>query len=62
MSWRRFSYTELKQATNDFSDTALLGEGAFGKVYVATLEDGSRVAVKQLKSRNKVWGADSGPY
>lgn len=53
-SWRRFTYSELKQATGGFAPSALLGEGAYGKVYVATLANGSQVAVKQLKSGNKV--------
>ncbi|GAQ80440.1 Protein kinase superfamily protein containing beta_helix [Klebsormidium nitens] len=55
-SWRRFTYSELKEATGGFAPSALLGEGAYGKVYVATLANGSQVAVKQLKSGNQVPG------
>ncbi|RDY01892.1 putative LRR receptor-like serine/threonine-protein kinase, partial [Mucuna pruriens] len=43
-----FSYSELKNATNDFSLENKLGEGGFGPVYKGTLNDGRVIAVKQL--------------
>ncbi|KAJ0234535.1 Protein kinase domain-containing protein [Hirschfeldia incana] len=46
-SW--FSYDELAQVTNGFSQKNLLGEGGFGCVYKGVLADGREVAVKQLK-------------
>ncbi|XP_073130925.1 proline-rich receptor-like protein kinase PERK8 [Henckelia pumila] len=46
-SW--FTYEELDEATNGFSDQNLLGEGGFGSVYKGRLADGREVAVKQLK-------------
>ncbi|GKU97517.1 hypothetical protein SLEP1_g10660 [Rubroshorea leprosula] len=46
-SW--FTYNELVQATNRFSEQNLLGEGGFGCVYKGGLTDGREVAVKQLK-------------
>lgn len=46
-SW--FSFDELAQVTNGFSQKNLLGEGGFGCVYKGVLADGREVAVKQLK-------------
>ncbi|KAL4575530.1 hypothetical protein LXL04_022377 [Taraxacum kok-saghyz] len=43
----RFSYEELKTATQNFSKK--LGEGGFGSVFQGTLEDGSQIAVKCLQ-------------
>ncbi|XVE77437.1 hypothetical protein DITRI_Ditri13aG0062600 [Diplodiscus trichospermus] len=46
-SW--FTYEELVQATDGFSEHNLLGEGGFGCVYKGILTDGREVAIKQLK-------------
>ncbi|KAL6604871.1 hypothetical protein ACP70R_042815 [Stipagrostis hirtigluma subsp. patula] len=43
----RFTYRELQDATNNFSNK--LGQGGFGSVYLGTLPDGSRIAVKKLE-------------
>ncbi|XP_071729200.1 G-type lectin S-receptor-like serine/threonine-protein kinase SD2-5 [Rutidosis leptorrhynchoides] len=43
----RFSYAELKTATENFSKK--LGQGGFGSVFEGTLEDGSKIAVKCLE-------------
>ncbi|KAH1232867.1 putative LRR receptor-like serine/threonine-protein kinase [Glycine max] len=43
-----FSYSELKNATNDFNIGNKLGEGGFGPVHKGTLDDGRVIAVKQL--------------
>jgi hypothetical protein len=53
-SGRRFTYDEISDATNNFSREALLGSGAFGKVYLATMADGGQLAVKHLKDGAKV--------
>ncbi|XP_076905027.1 G-type lectin S-receptor-like serine/threonine-protein kinase SD2-5 [Bidens hawaiensis] len=48
----RFTYEELKTATEDFNKK--LGEGGFGEVYEGTLEDGSKIAVKCLEGLGHV--------
>ncbi|XP_038701749.1 probable LRR receptor-like serine/threonine-protein kinase At3g47570 [Tripterygium wilfordii] len=42
------AYHELRRATNNFSDTNLLGIGSYGSVYMGTISDGTVVAVKVL--------------
>ncbi|XP_021283750.1 inactive protein kinase SELMODRAFT_444075-like isoform X2 [Herrania umbratica] len=46
---RRFSYEELEEATDGFSELNFLAEGGFGVVYRGVLRDGQVVAVKLLK-------------
>ncbi|KAL2538622.1 putative LRR receptor-like serine/threonine-protein kinase [Forsythia ovata] len=46
VAWRRISYQELREATNDFSETNILGSGSFCSGYEGTLSDGLNVAVK----------------
>ncbi|XP_057444780.1 LEAF RUST 10 DISEASE-RESISTANCE LOCUS RECEPTOR-LIKE PROTEIN KINASE-like 1.2 [Lotus japonicus] len=53
-----FSYEELQQATNNFDQARELGEGSFGTVYYANLQDGREVAVKRLYERN-YWPVES---
>ncbi|GAB4848818.1 hypothetical protein Ancab_003612 [Ancistrocladus abbreviatus] len=52
---RRFTYTELASATNNFSKDRKLGDGGFGGVYRGHLVDlGKAIAVKEsLGSQNK---------
>ncbi|XP_044501327.1 proline-rich receptor-like protein kinase PERK8 isoform X1 [Mangifera indica] len=44
---RPFAIEELSQATKNFSDKNLIGEGKFGEVYKGLLQDGMLVAIKK---------------
>lgn len=46
---KQFSYQELEEATDTFSDVNFLAEGGFGVVHRGVLRDSQVVAVKQLK-------------
>ncbi|KAK6138524.1 hypothetical protein DH2020_027727 [Rehmannia glutinosa] len=49
-STRFLTYEELKEATNNFELTSVLGEGGFGRVFKGVLSDGTAVAIKRLSS------------
>lgn len=42
------SLEELKEKTDNFGSKSLIGEGSYGRVYYASLNDGKAVAVKKL--------------
>ncbi|XP_058095520.1 G-type lectin S-receptor-like serine/threonine-protein kinase SD2-5 [Magnolia sinica] len=44
---QRFSYEDLRVATDDFREK--LGEGGFGSVFKGILEDGTNIAAKQME-------------
>ncbi|XP_057480309.1 receptor-like serine/threonine-protein kinase NCRK isoform X2 [Actinidia eriantha] len=47
----RFSYPELEDATNKFSNSNLIGVGGSSHVYHGHLRDGRAVAIKRLKTQ-----------
>ncbi|KAI3896955.1 hypothetical protein MKX03_026714 [Papaver bracteatum] len=47
-TYRLFTAEELKEATNNFDQSAFLGEGSIGKLYKGKLENGNYVAVRCL--------------
>ncbi|KAK7815452.1 inactive protein kinase [Quercus suber] len=49
---RHFSYKELEEATDGFSDINFLAEGGFSTVHRGMLRDGQAVVVKRLKFGN----------
>ncbi|XP_038976369.1 protein NSP-INTERACTING KINASE 3-like isoform X2 [Phoenix dactylifera] len=53
---KRYSFKELRVATNNFSAKNILGKGGYGIVYKGCLRDGTIVAVKRLKDSNTVGG------
>ncbi|KAL8529387.1 hypothetical protein ACS0TY_006710 [Phlomoides rotata] len=52
-SYRTYVLDELKEATNNFNETSLIGEGSYGQVYKGWLTDGSVVAIRSLKAKRK---------
>ncbi|CAL5032643.1 unnamed protein product [Urochloa decumbens] len=44
-----FTFRQLSHGTNDFSESAAIGRGGYGKVYRGVLADGTIVAVKRAQ-------------
>eukprot|EP00268_Persea_americana_P063301 TRINITY_DN8202_c1_g1_i1.p1 TRINITY_DN8202_c1_g1~~TRINITY_DN8202_c1_g1_i1.p1 ORF type:complete len:948 (-),score=142.16 TRINITY_DN8202_c1_g1_i1:149-2992(-) len=44
-----FSFDEMALATNNFSNSTLVGQGGYGKVYKGILADGTVVAIKRAQ-------------
>lgn len=57
-STRFLAYEELKEATNNFESSSILGEGGFGKVFKGTLSDGTQVAIKRLTNGGQQGGKE----
>ncbi|WVZ96738.1 hypothetical protein U9M48_042339, partial [Paspalum notatum var. saurae] len=55
---KRYTFKEIRKATNNFNRRNILGEGGYGIVYRGRLPDGTTVAVKRLKDHDSVVGDD----
>ncbi|KAK6922253.1 Protein kinase domain [Dillenia turbinata] len=53
---KKYTFKELRVATNHFNSKNILGRGGFGIVYKGCLNDGTLVAVKRLKDYNAAGG------
>ncbi|CAL2231262.1 unnamed protein product [Prunus armeniaca] len=53
---KRYTFKELRAATDHFNSKNILGRGGFGIVYKGSLNDGTLVAVKRLKDYNTAGG------
>ncbi|XP_050218131.1 probable LRR receptor-like serine/threonine-protein kinase At1g06840 isoform X2 [Mercurialis annua] len=47
-----FTYAEMALATNNFSSSAQVGQGGYGKVYKGILADGTIVAIKRAQEHS----------
>ncbi|URE38593.1 Leucine rich repeat N-terminal domain, partial [Musa troglodytarum] len=53
---KRYSFKELRVATNNFNSKNILGKGGYGIVYKGCMRDGTIVAVKRLRDYNTIGG------
>lgn len=53
---KRYTFKELRTATDHFNSKNILGRGGFGIVFKGCLNDGTLVAVKRLKDYNTAGG------
>uniref|UniRef100_A0A0D9UWY2 Protein kinase domain-containing protein n=1 Tax=Leersia perrieri TaxID=77586 RepID=A0A0D9UWY2_9ORYZ len=49
----RFPFSTLQEATGNFDEGLVIGEGGFGKVYAAVFPDGTKVAVKRANPESR---------
>jgi len=58
---RRFTYSQLSQATHGFSDDEKLGEGGFGSVYRGYLQDQGLHVTNKRVSKTSRQGRSTSP-
>ncbi|KAI3777538.1 hypothetical protein L1987_47338 [Smallanthus sonchifolius] len=49
---RSFGFDELRDATKNFDESAVIGVGGFGKVYIGEIEEGKKLAIKRGNPRS----------
>ncbi|KAL4584074.1 hypothetical protein LXL04_008664 [Taraxacum kok-saghyz] len=49
---RPFTFNELRDATKNFDESAVIGVGGFGKVYIGEIEQGTKLAIKRGNPRS----------
>ncbi|KAL8256990.1 hypothetical protein R6Q59_029031 [Mikania micrantha] len=49
---RSFGFNELRDATKNFDESAVIGIGGFGKVYIGEVEEGKKLAIKRGNPRS----------
>ncbi|CAH9071913.1 unnamed protein product [Cuscuta europaea] len=52
-SGRRFMLTDIKEATNNFDESLVIGVGGFGKVYKGYIDDGILAAIKRSNPQSQ---------
>ncbi|CAA7036741.1 unnamed protein product [Microthlaspi erraticum] len=50
---RSITFAAVKEATNNFDGSRIIGFGGFGKVYKGRLNDGTKVAVKRANPNSE---------
>ncbi|GJU04308.1 probable receptor-like protein kinase [Tanacetum coccineum] len=49
---KSFTFNELKEATKNFDESAVIGVGGFGKVYIGEIVKGTKLAIKRGNAKS----------